>query len=47
MINPPTSGYSVPFLKESSGIGQALAYLRPLQRSLSLEPEQPHFKVSF
>lgn len=47
VINPPASGYSIPFLRESSGIGQALAYIRPLQRSLSLEPKQPHFKVSF
>ena len=26
VINPPAVGYSVPFLKESSGIGQALAF---------------------
>ena len=35
VINPPASGHSVLFLRESSGIEQALAYIRPLQRSLS------------
>ena len=33
-IIPPASGYSVPFLRDSSGLGQALAYIRPLQRDL-------------
>lgn len=27
VINPPASGYTVPFLKEVSGLGQALAYI--------------------
>ena len=35
VITPPASGYSVPFLRESSGLGQAVAYVRPLQKSLS------------
>ena len=35
VITPPASGYSVPFLRESSGLGQAVAYIRPLQKSLS------------
>ena len=30
-IHPPaTGGYSVPFLRDSAGLGQALAYIRPL-----------------
>ena len=33
-IIPPASGYSVPFLRDSFGLGQALAYIRPLQRDL-------------
>ena len=43
-IIPPASGYSVPFLRDSSGLGQALAYIRPLQRNLDTTPV---FKVSF
>lgn len=45
VITPPPSGYSVPFLRESSGLGQVLAYIRPLQRSLDLDSSQPLFKV--
>ena len=37
-ITPPASGYSVPFLRDSSGLGQALAYIRPLQRDLDSNP---------
>ena len=37
-IIPPASGYSVPFLRDSSGLGQALAYIRPLQRDLDTSP---------
>lgn len=36
VICQPPSGYSVPFLKESSGIGQALVYVRPMQKSLDI-----------
>ena len=36
---PPHSGYSVPFLRNNSGLGQALAYVRPLQRDLDTTPE--------
>ena len=38
VINPPSTGYSVPFLRDCSGLGQALAYLRPLQRDLNQSP---------
>ncbi|XP_028390775.1 uncharacterized protein LOC114515675 [Dendronephthya gigantea] len=31
---PPPSGYSVSFLRDASGLGQALAYVRPLQQDL-------------
>ncbi|CAB4016556.1 G2 M phase-specific E3 ubiquitin- ligase [Paramuricea clavata] len=36
IIHPPPIGYSVPFLRDLSGLGQALAYVRPLQRNLDL-----------
>ncbi|CAH3045959.1 unnamed protein product, partial [Porites lobata] len=33
LLRPPASaGYSVKFLRDESGLGQALAYIRPLQR---------------
>ena len=32
------TGYSVNFLRNESGLGQALAYIRPLQRSLDTSP---------
>ncbi|CAB3994772.1 PREDICTED: uncharacterized protein LOC107356592 [Paramuricea clavata] len=38
LITPPPSGYTVPFLRESSGIGQALIYVRPIQKSLQTDP---------
>ena len=34
LITAPSSGYSVSFLRDMSGLGQALAYLRPVQRNL-------------
>lgn len=43
-ITPPASGYSVHFLRDSSGLGQALAYIRPLQRDLD---RSPVVKVTF
>ena len=37
LLRPPASvGYSVKFLRDESGLGQALAYIRPLQRSLDV-----------
>jgi len=45
VITPPASGYSVAFLRESSGLGQALAYIRPLQKSLSMAVAKNVFKV--
>ena len=44
MIPPPASGYSVPFLRDFSGLGQAMAYIRPLQRDLD---KNSLSKVSF
>ena len=36
-INPNTAcGYSVKFLRDESGLGQALAYIRPLQKHLDI-----------
>ena len=38
-INPHmVSGYSVRFLRDESGLGQALAYIRPLQKDLNMSP---------
>ena len=40
VLKPPaTTGYSVNFLRNESGLGQALAYIRPLQRSLDTSPD--------
>ena len=36
LITPPATGYSVPFLRDSAGLGQALAYIRPLQKDIDL-----------
>ena len=38
LIHPLKRGYSVPFLRDSSGLGQAIAYLRPIQQSLDTTP---------
>ena len=37
VIKPPGSGYSVPFLRDNSGLGQAICYIRPLQKDLALD----------
>ena len=36
LIPPPAAGYSVPFLRDMPGLGQALAYVRPVQRNLNI-----------
>ena len=37
VIRPPSlSGYNVPFLRNESGLGQALAYIRPVQKNLNI-----------
>lgn len=36
LISPPAGGYSVPFLRDAAGLGQALAYIRPLQKDLPM-----------
>lgn len=38
VIVPPNSGYLVPFLRDSSGLGQAIAYIRPVQKDLDTTP---------
>ena len=40
------SGYSVSFLRESSGLGQAVAYIKPLQKLLNMAVAKDVFKVS-
>ena len=37
LITPPPGGYSVPFLQDAAGLGQALAYIRPLQMDLETD----------
>jgi len=36
VIIPPMGGYSVPFLRDQAGLGQALAYIRPMQKGLDM-----------
>ena len=36
LVNPPKSGYSVSFLRDLSGLGGAVAYIRPIQLDISL-----------
>jgi hypothetical protein len=38
LLPAPSSGYSVPYLRDHSGLSQALAYIRPLQAHLDLLP---------
>ena len=39
LLTPPSnSGYSVQFLRDSSGLGQAIAYIRPVQADLDGYP---------
>ena len=38
MIDPPPNGYSVPFLRDIVGLGQAIAFLRPIQYNLDMTP---------
>ena len=41
LIPPPPSGYTVKFLRDSAGLGQAIAFVRPLQCNLSREAIKP------
>ena len=34
LIKPPPSGYTLPFLRDGAGLGQALIYTRPIQENL-------------
>ena len=36
-IEPPASGYTIPYLKYSYGIKSAIVYVVPIQNSLSME----------
>ena len=36
LITPSQGGYSVAFLRVAAGLGQALAYIRPLQKDLNM-----------
>lgn len=40
LIPVPSFGYSVPYLRDHSGLGQALAYIRQLQACLDLSPAE-------
>jgi hypothetical protein len=37
IIQPPRSGYSVPFLRDAAGLGQAIAFIRPIQINLDIQ----------
>ena len=41
LVSPPCTGYSVPFFRDISGLGSALAYIRPIQLDLPMSPVQP------
>lgn len=45
LITPPAGRYSVPFLRGSAGLGQALAYIRPLQKDLDTSALQSDEQV--
>ena len=36
VIKPSPSGYTVPFLSDYAGLGQALIYVRPIQQNLDM-----------
>lgn len=38
LIHPRKRGYSVQFLRDSSGLGQAIAHLKPIQQNLDTTP---------
>ena len=40
MIKPPRSGYSVPYLRDIGGLGQADAFIRPIQCNLNVTPSE-------
>ena len=46
LITPPSGGYSVAFLRDAAGLGQALAYIRPLQKDLDMLENQSTEQVS-
>jgi hypothetical protein len=46
LINAPVTGYSVKFLRDESGLGQAIAYIRPLQRNLDTSPLEESVRLS-
>ena len=46
LIPPPSGGYSVAFLRDAAGLGQALAYIRPLQKDLDMMENQSTEQVS-
>ena len=39
VIRPPARGYSAKFLRDSSGLGQAMLYIRPLQMNIDISNE--------
>ena len=48
IIRPPANvGYAVPFLRNESGLGQALAYIRPVQRNLDISTVALDSKVLY
>eukprot|EP00794_Sanderia_malayensis_P001014 gene1014-334_t len=41
LLIPPRSGYSIIFLRDLSGLGSALGYIRPIQMNLSMSKVPP------
>ena len=42
LIIPGKDGYSIPYLRETQCLGQAILYVRPLQANLSMEKQVMH-----
>ena len=40
IVPPPNSGYTVHFLRDCAGLGQPIAYIRPVQCNLNQDPIQ-------
>ena len=36
VVKPPSTGYTVPFLRDGTSLGQALIYVRPIQQNLDM-----------
>ena len=47
LIIPGQDGYSIPYLRETQCLGQAILYVRPLQANLSMEKQVQYMLQQF